>query len=82
MSHPVFLSPAEPVVYFGRQTLEVDESAGDLEVLVWRAGTDLSRPAQVTVRSRPDPRHAHSAQGKKSCPITNNANSALIVPTH
>ena len=46
-------------MYFGRQSEEVDESVGDVEVLVWRAGTDLSRHAHVTVRSRPHPDHAH-----------------------
>ncbi|XP_072514172.1 FRAS1-related extracellular matrix protein 2a [Salminus brasiliensis] len=41
-----------PVFYFGDQEYHVDESDGHVEVKVWRSGTDLSKPATVTVRSR------------------------------
>ena len=43
---------AEPTVYFGSGDYEVDESAGFVEVAVWRTGTDLSKPSSVTVRSK------------------------------
>nr|XP_023416197.1 FRAS1-related extracellular matrix protein 2 [Cavia porcellus] len=42
----------EPTFYFGDVQYSVDESAGHVEVRVWRVGTDLSRPSSVTVRSR------------------------------
>ncbi|XP_069779228.1 FRAS1-related extracellular matrix protein 3 [Narcine bancroftii] len=42
----------EPAFYFGDQDYQVDESAGYVEVRVWRTGTDLSKNATVTVRSR------------------------------
>ncbi|XP_062308992.1 FRAS1-related extracellular matrix protein 2-like [Osmerus eperlanus] len=41
-----------PVFYFGEAEYRVDESDGQVEVRVWRTGTDLSKPASVTVRSR------------------------------
>ncbi|XP_056323273.1 FRAS1-related extracellular matrix protein 2a [Danio aesculapii] len=41
-----------PVFYFGSQEYHVDESDGHVEVRVWRTGTDLSKKATVTVRSR------------------------------
>uniref|UniRef100_A0A8C2JSQ5 FRAS1 related extracellular matrix 2a n=1 Tax=Cyprinus carpio TaxID=7962 RepID=A0A8C2JSQ5_CYPCA len=41
-----------PVFYFGNQEYNVDESDGHVEVRVWRTGTDLSKKATVTVRSR------------------------------
>ncbi|XP_078078434.1 FRAS1-related extracellular matrix protein 2-like isoform X2 [Mustelus asterias] len=42
----------EPVFYFGDTEYQVDESEGYVEVQVWRTGTDLSKTATVTVRSR------------------------------
>ncbi|KAK6494141.1 FRAS1-related extracellular matrix protein 2-like [Huso huso] len=42
----------EPSFYFGDAEYVVDESSGYVEVRVWRTGTDLSRTATVTVRSR------------------------------
>ncbi|XP_055493466.1 FRAS1-related extracellular matrix protein 2-like [Leucoraja erinacea] len=56
--HPsaqVFIVPDpndEPVFYFGDTEYWVDESDGYVEVQVWRTGTDLSKTATVTVRSR------------------------------
>ncbi|XP_036106059.1 FRAS1-related extracellular matrix protein 2 [Molossus molossus] len=42
----------EPVFYFGAAEYSVDESAGYVEVQVWRTGTDLSGPSSVTLRSQ------------------------------
>uniref|UniRef100_A0A8D0GCH3 FRAS1 related extracellular matrix 2 n=1 Tax=Sphenodon punctatus TaxID=8508 RepID=A0A8D0GCH3_SPHPU len=42
----------EPAFYFGDTEYSVDESASFVEVRVWRTGTDLSKSATVTVRSR------------------------------
>uniref|UniRef100_A0A8C5LW09 FRAS1 related extracellular matrix 2 n=1 Tax=Leptobrachium leishanense TaxID=445787 RepID=A0A8C5LW09_9ANUR len=42
----------EPAFYFGDLEYHVDESAGFIEVRVWRTGTDLSKTATVTVRSQ------------------------------
>ncbi|CAL8363343.1 unnamed protein product [Lota lota] len=41
-----------PVFYFGEVEYHVDESDGHVLVKVWRMGTDLSKTATVTVRSR------------------------------
>lgn len=61
----------EPVFYFGDARYSVDESAGYVEVRVWRTGTDLSTSSGVTVRSRKtDP---PSADGEQFPP------SALLV---
>uniref|UniRef100_A0A4W5NWD3 Fras1 related extracellular matrix 3 n=1 Tax=Hucho hucho TaxID=62062 RepID=A0A4W5NWD3_9TELE len=45
-------SDDEPSLYFGELDYIVDESSGYVEVRVWRTGTDLSKTATVTVRSR------------------------------
>ncbi|XP_052795215.1 extracellular matrix protein 3-like isoform X1 [Mya arenaria] len=42
----------EPVFYFDQAHYTVDESAGTLEVKVWKTGTDLSKPSSITVHSR------------------------------
>ncbi|XP_013926262.1 PREDICTED: FRAS1-related extracellular matrix protein 2-like [Thamnophis sirtalis] len=42
----------KPAFYFGDTDYYVAESAGYVEVRVWRTGTDLSKSATVTVRSR------------------------------
>jgi hypothetical protein len=44
--------PSAPVFYFGEVDYHVDESDGHVVVKVWRMGTDLSKTATVTVRSR------------------------------
>ncbi|KAK2823406.1 hypothetical protein Q7C36_020006 [Tachysurus vachellii] len=41
-----------PVFYFSDTEYHVDESQGHVDVRVWRTGTDLSKPATITVRSR------------------------------
>ncbi|XP_051993005.1 FRAS1-related extracellular matrix protein 2-like isoform X2 [Xyrauchen texanus] len=45
-------SDDEPSFYFGETEYMVDESDGYVEVKVWRTGTDLSKTATITVRSR------------------------------
>ncbi|XP_070554250.1 extracellular matrix protein 3-like [Ptychodera flava] len=42
----------EPTFYFGSSEYLVDEGEGFVEIRVWRTGTDLSKMASVTVRSR------------------------------
>ncbi|XP_030632075.1 FRAS1-related extracellular matrix protein 2b isoform X3 [Chanos chanos] len=50
-----------PVFYFGEMEYRVDESDGYVEVKVWRTGTDLTKTATVTVRSKKtDPVSAES----------------------
>ena len=46
----VFIS--EPQFYFSHLDYHVDESAEELQIMVMRAGSDLSQPSSVTVRSR------------------------------
>lgn len=59
----IFHFGTEPSFYFGETEYTVDESDGYVEVKVWRTGTDLSKTATVTVRSRKsDP---VSAEGKE-----------------
>ncbi|CDQ70632.1 unnamed protein product [Oncorhynchus mykiss] len=66
-------SDDEPSLYFGELDYIVDESSGYVEVRVWRTGTDLSKTATVTVRSRKsDP---VSAEGQKK-----NVNVRSIIP--
>uniref|UniRef100_H2YPT4 Calx-beta domain-containing protein n=1 Tax=Ciona savignyi TaxID=51511 RepID=H2YPT4_CIOSA len=43
---------ALPLFYFDSATYHVDESAGHVEVRVWRTGTDLSQTASITVQSK------------------------------
>lgn len=67
----VFHYPTEPSLYFGEPEYVVDESSGYVEVKVWRTGTDLSKTATVTVRSRKsDP---VSAEGKINNPTESTA---------
>lgn len=54
----------EPAFYFGDTQHSVDESAGYVEVQVWRTGTDLTKPSSVTVRSRKT--EPPSADGEQS----------------
>ncbi|XP_051822639.1 FRAS1-related extracellular matrix protein 3 [Antechinus flavipes] len=42
----------EPALYFEDAEYHVDESAGYVEVCVQRKGTDLSKPAMITIQSR------------------------------
>ncbi|KAJ8000694.1 hypothetical protein DPEC_G00183020 [Dallia pectoralis] len=49
---PSWPTATTPSLYFGELGYVVDESSGYVEVRVWRTGTDLSKTATVTVRSR------------------------------
>lgn len=62
-------------MYFGEMEYTVDESAGYVEVLVWRTGTDLSKTATVTVRSRKT--EPVSAEGRNTCRKTQTTNMLL-----
>lgn len=56
--------PTEPTFRFGDAEYSVDESAGGVDVQVWRAGTDLSGASSVTLSSqKTDP---PSASGERS----------------
>lgn len=59
-----FPNLTEPSLYFGEPEYVVDESSGYVEVKVWRTGTDLSKTATVTIRSRKS--EPVSAEGKIS----------------
>ena len=67
----LFPNPTEPSLYFGEPEYVVEESSGYVEVKVWRTGTDLSKTATVTVRSRKS--EPVSAEGtiswKKHCSV-------------
>lgn len=54
--------------YFGEMEYRVDESDGYVEVRVLRTGTDLSKTATVTVRSRKT--EPASAEGKETTAST------------
>lgn len=62
------LNLTEPIFYFGDVEYSVDESAGYVEVQVWRTGTDLSRSSSVTLRSQKT--HPPSANGEQFSIIT------------
>ena len=56
-----FSSYPEPRVYFDRAKYIVDENADICQVTVKRAGSDLSRPSSVVIRSKKT--HPVSAKG-------------------
>ena len=60
----VFGSPlTEPTFHFGDAEYSVDESAGCVEVQVWRTGPDLSGASSVTLSSqKTDPPSASGEQ--------------------
>lgn len=56
-------SHSEPRVFFEKTRYIVDEDADSCEVAVRRAGSDLSRPSSVIIRSRKT--HPLSAKGTR-----------------
>lgn len=74
-----FLSSTAPGFYFGDTDYRVDESDGYVEVKVYRTGTDLSKTATVTVRSRKtDP---VSAEGRYNTTLYN-TNLCMSMTAH
>lgn len=70
--------PPAPVFYFGEVKYHVDESDGHVEVKVWRTGSDLSKAASVTVRSRKA--EPVSAEGERPPPTSSRSHFIWILP--